>query len=185
MLSPDGIQYRTDHICASGDCGETLLLTEDVVLVQIVIPMMVEGALKVEPFLRDPGQYAYAPSFLHESCWQECSEGLHESLREFDAQIVEDGFSVIYCEACGSGIRPQEPTCQLSLGLLEASKRCPNGRNTVVFYATETQYLCLSCARTVNEEVLELWPDGISYAGECARCTYDRNWRTGQVCSHG
>jgi len=175
--------YETEHNCAGSECGATLFLTEDIVLVQIVLPQHT-GDLKAEPFQNALGRFAYAPSFLHEHCWQECNEGLHDSLQDLDVQPVEDPQAVLLCEACGSGIRLNEPTCQVSLGLLETSKRCPDGRDTVVFYSTETQFLCLSCARTINEEVLELWPDGLSYANECPQCTYARVWRTGQTCPH-
>lgn len=180
---PDTDEYRTIHICAGDSCGAALYLAEDVILLQVVLPQQIENQVVYVPFTSN-GTYAYEPYFMHEHCWQEYYESLHEFLQDLDVQVVEDPYSSLLCEACGSSIRFGEPSCLVSFGLLEANKRNPDNKQSVTYHTNETQLLCLSCIRTFNEEVLELWESGISYYGECAMCTHERVWRTNEVCQH-
>lgn len=176
--------YYAGHQCA--ECHEELLVTDDIVLLQIVIPQLSqEQQVIYPPFETADGNYAYEPYFLHGMCWDQIEERLGNLLEEENCDTIHDQYSFRVCDSCKSGLRLLEPVAMVSAGELQASKRSPNGERTVCFNRYEpTRFYCLSCIRAVNDEFLEMWESGISYQGECVQCTYQRIWRDGIVCTH-
>lgn len=175
--------YHAGHQCA--ECHEELLVTDELVLLQIVIPQLNEmQQLVYPPFETAEGNYAYEPYFFHSMCWDTIEERLHALLEEENCETIHDQYSFRVCNSCKSGLRLLEPVALVSAGEFQASKRSPNGERTVCFIPYEpTRFYCLSCIRAVNDEFLEMW-DHISYQGECVQCTYQRIWRDGMVCTH-
>ena len=176
--------YKTDKVCP--ECGEELMLTEAIVLLQIVIPQLNEMSQVVyTPFEGPNGSYAYEPYFFHPGCWKLNEEALDEMLAEYDCHAVQDDYSFMTCKLCFSGLRLGEPLAMVLHGELHANRRSPDGIHLPTFapYTNKRELLCLSCIRTLNDEIIELW-DHISYNGECPSCTYDRAWRTGEECRH-
>lgn len=174
--------YHTGQTCAH--CGEDLLVTDELVLVQIVIPQLAEdNQLAMPAFETAEGEYAYEPYFFHQHCWMEIDERLDELLQEEACEPVDDAYSFRVCDTCKSGLRLNEPVALVSLGEIQRSKRVPNGEGTLSFQPYESQrFYCLSCIRAVNDDIIEMW-EHISYGGECIQCTYDRCWRTGSTCN--
>jgi hypothetical protein len=175
--------YDSGRVCS--DCEEAIYNSDGVVLVQVVLPQVVEGRVVLQDF-EEPvtGGYAYEPFLFHEQCWGSNYDVLLEYLEEECCEAVPTPHSFSTCAACGSGLLPGEPTGLLSYGTLSVSPRTPNFEPSVVFTRGQRhQLLCLSCLRTVNEEVIEMWTT-LSYAGECALCTYERRWRTNTPCDH-
>ncbi len=176
--------YGTGHECA--DCSEELLVTDEVVLVQIVLPALdQQGRVSYPPFLNPQGEYAYDTFFFHQSCWMGNEETLRESLEDEGLEPVGDQYSFCGCTICQSGIRLNEPSLLVQPGEMQSSQRSPNNERALTFvsYTGQTELWCLSCTRAVNDEVIEMW-DSISYQGECVGCTHDRNWRIGEMCHH-
>jgi hypothetical protein len=176
--------HGTGHIC--GDCEEEFPFTSIVTLIQIVLPQRDnEGRLTVTPFSGANGEFFYEPHFYHDGCWAKLQDTLFEILDDEGATPVPDPYGVCKCVMCESDIRPGEPTGMSTTGEFHRSPRSPEGEPSIHLaeYRDMTQFFCLSCIRTVNEDVIEMWPH-ISYAGECPICTYERNWRTGTPCTH-
>jgi hypothetical protein len=178
--------YSSGHICAGGDCGAELVLTEDAVRLEVVIPQQGEGNQVVyQPFVTQQGTYAYEPYHFHEQCWDEYAEAIAQEFEEYDARAVHDDHSFVVCKICYSGIRLHEPMGLVQRGCLQASQRSPNGEGSVSWYNASLEHVCISCLRLLNDEILDLWGErSISYAGECPACTYERIWRKGEVCHH-
>jgi hypothetical protein len=178
------INYDSEKLCP--ECGKNIMLTEAAVLLQIVMPTANElRQVLYMPFERADGGYAYEPYFFHAECWAANNEALDKLLSEYDCHAVHDDHSFMTCKLCCSGLRVGEPAALVSHGELRASQRSPDGIHTPTFYTYPNgrELLCLSCIRSLNEEIMGLW-DHISYSGECPGCTYDRIWRTGAVCQH-
>lgn len=175
--------HGVDRACAQ--CEAELVFTEIATLIQIVLPRTEQnGQLTFQPFTDARGSLAYEPFFFHDGCWAAHQDSLLETLEEYEVVPTEDAYSALTCATCHSGIRTNEPTGMVQTGDLLRSKRSPNGEGSLHFsvYHDMTQFLCLSCMRTINEEQIEMW-DKLSYAGECATCTTARNWRTGSPCT--
>ena len=70
------------------------------------------------------------------------------------------------------------------MGEFQAADRQPEGyAHKFQPYDQTPDMYCLSCIRSVNDDIIELW-ETISFAGECAACTYQRNWRNNAQCNH-
>lgn len=178
--------FETGHVCTDGDCGSALLVKEVVMLIQVVIPQTNElQQLVYSPFEGAEGAFVYEPFFFHDGCWANIEDSLSSELEEVDCRLEHDQYSFGTCDACGKGLRVNEPIALLQMGEFEASSRQPDDAHNQTFkpYVDEPQRFCLSCIRVVNTELMEMW-DHISYAAECADCTRERNWRTGVPCIH-
>lgn len=177
------ISYNSGKHCA--ECGNELLLTESAALIQIVLPQLTEARQVIYlPFEGADGGFAYEPYFFHAECWAANEEALDNLLSEYDCHAVHDDYSFMTCKLCHSGLRLNEPAAMVSHGEIRASRRSPDGGGTGATFHTHpngVEILCLSCIRSLNDEIMEMW-DHISYSGECPSCTYDRIWRTGMVC---
>lgn len=182
-VGPLNALYYSGQICS--DCEEELLLGEGAVVIQVVLPQLVEGRVTPQDFENPDGSYAYEPFTFHPHCWEVLYERLQEELEEQCCNPVLDTRAFGKCDACNSSLLLGEPTGLVEYGLLSTSRRVPNGQPSVVFNKGDVRkLLCLCCMRTLNELVIEMWEGGISYHGECAVCTYERRWRTGTPCDH-
>ncbi len=178
--------YETVHTCTDGDCAEPLLVKEVVMLLQVVVPQADETQqVTYAPFEGPDYGFAYEPHFFHDGCWANIADGLSNALEEFECAPEVDPYSFGTCSACGNGLRVNEPIALMQMGEFEVSPRQPDDEHNQTFtpYQQEPERFCLSCTRTINTDLIEMWPH-ISFAGECAGCTYERNWRTGVACTH-
>jgi hypothetical protein len=180
---PMKYMYHAGREC--GDCGDDLMLAEEVVLVQIAVPQMHEGTVIHPAFENPDGSYAYDPYVFHEHCWSEDVDRLHVLLEEQCCAAQPHNYAYGQCAWCKSGLLLGEPVGYIEYGQLTASKRIPNGESSVVFESSKrpATVVCLSCIRSMNDEVIEMW-ENISYCRECHICTYKRVWRDGVVCDH-
>ena len=178
------ISYDSGKLCP--ECGRNLMLSEAAVLLQIVVPMQNEqGQVLYPPFEGADGGYAYEPYFFHQECWESNHEALDQLLCDYDCHAVHDDYSFMVCKLCNSGMRLNEPAALISHGELRSNQRSPDGMRVPTFYTYPNgrELICLSCIRSLNDEVMGMW-EHISYRGECPQCTYNRIWRTGEVCQH-
>lgn len=178
--------YTSGHICAAGDCGAELILTEDAVRLEVVIPQLVESNQVVyPPFVTQAGEFAYEPYHFHQQCWLEYVELLEQELEEYDARAMPDQHSFINCVVCYSGIRLLEPMGMVRHGCLQINRRNPNGEQSMFWHTNKFDHICIACLRALNDDILNLWGEtSISYMGECPACTYKRIWRNSEVCHH-
>jgi hypothetical protein len=164
----------TDEICAS--CGERLLFTDEIYLIQIVQTQVVEGRVEIYPVQDEEGDFAYTPHFIHLECWEDVDESTREKVRD-EPPIPCEG-AAVECSICASGILPWEYLGVIALGELRVSDRHPNGKSAIRFVANgHPEALCIACLTHILIEEIELW-DGISQNGECEECALDRCWRT-------
>lgn len=172
------------HECAY--CGEDIHSVEELQLLQVVYANRVNGKLEFYAIEDERGEYLYKSKFFHFMCWEEVQEGLAEITEDQEPPICDEiERRACECDSCTADIRHWETTGMVQFGELRRAKRMPNGDSTLYFDECNTapRTFCISCLRTINHEVLEMWPE-ISHAGECAEGTLYRCWRDGG-CRHG
>lgn len=175
---------QTTQVCPN--CGESIVFTEEVVLLQIVQPHIVDGQLLLHPVLGEDGDFIFEPYYVQFSpCWEEIEEWLEEEIE--DTPPIEDQCSSLRCRYCRSGIRQWEFCGSLTMGEFRISERAPNrGVVEEAFVpAGEPDIICLYCLYLINEGNLEFWDaemGGISQGGECGDCLQARcfRWTPGQ-----
>jgi hypothetical protein len=181
------IMFETGHKCTDGDCCAELLVTECINLLQVMLPTVDSaGVTTIEPFLGPNHEYAYEPFFFHDGCWANIMNALSDLLEEYELSdlLEQDPYSFAHCAGCRRGLRVGELLGTVQLGEFSGAIRAPEGHAAkYTAYNQAPEYLCLSCLRAVNEDIIELW-ERISYAGECTSCTFERNWRIGVPCTH-
>ncbi len=164
----------TSEICAQ--CEEDLIEEEDVIVVQVMRPEILNGVPQLVPILDEEGDFQYEHYFLHFKCWEELAEGLKEEVQ--NTPPVPDELSLLSCECCGSAIREYEPIMGVTLGELIRSKRSPSGDRGFELYASEApDVFCLTCLGILNESYITFWDDGVTISGECLECQFARCWR--------
>lgn len=173
----DVLTGSANEVCAQ--CEEELIYTEDVFTAYVMKAVIVNGLPVLQPALDEDGDFLYEPYFLHFKCWEEVVDGHKEEIE--DAPPVEDEFSLLKCDCCGSGIREHETLMVATLGELVLSERSPSGmRTTALVSSGSPDVYCLWCASMINSDWLEFWEDGISNefdANECIECQHVRCWR--------
>lgn len=171
------ITMKTEQTCPS--CGEEIVFTEEVVLLQVVQPRIINGEVYLLEILGDEGDFVYAPYFFQFGCWENVQEELEEEIE--DVPPIEDVLSQFSCRFCRSGIRELEQCGALSFGELHISKRSPNGqRGEEMIEAGTPDLVCLYCLLLINEGILELWDadsGGVTQGGECGDCLQARCFR--------
>lgn len=166
----------TGNVCA--DCESGIALTEEAFLVQVVTPAKAGGAVLFFPVIDEhdvAGDFLFEPYLYCFTCWEEHWDNLKNEAN--DSPPVADGYSVIECACCGSGIREWEYAGTFTLGELRTSPREPNNTPGAHFVpVNKPEVICLYCLRTFNENYIEMWNE-LSQFGECADCTHFRCWR--------
>lgn len=173
---------ETNFCCP--DCGERLALTEEVVLVRVVYYMMENGVEKYYDVEAD-GDFKYEPYYFHLGHWEDAVDELGV---DDDTPVLTSKSSVRDCDVCGSGIDNKEMVCLLTPGELRLSQRSPGNAPSFYFAGiAKPKVMCLSCALRLNENVIELWSEGVTYQGECSDGVHRRCWKNGRcvACTEG
>jgi len=170
------ILEESDLVCPS--CGEELHVAEDLILLQVVIPSVVEGR-SVDVPLEEGGGYKYEPHFFHSVCWN----SLWEDFLEKETYPKEDDaphLSLFECEMCGTAIRQGEMAGTITLGEIKCSERTPLGHTTTHFSDSTfgADHLCTSCLFIYNDEVIGVWDDMV-FGTVCPKGVDARCWRDG------
>ncbi len=172
---------KTDHICA--DCGNDIMYTEEVVLLQIVQAEIRQGRalfhIIVDP--EDNRNFLFEPYYYCFRCWESLYEKLREETKDEPPMI--DSVGPLECLCCSSTIREEEYVATFTLGEFHLSSRTPDGNQRGRYVpAGRPELLCLYCTYTLNLYI-EMWPT-LSQNGECAECIHARCWRN-DACTCG
>lgn len=171
----DRFWSQTDMPCAA--CDEKLSFVEEVILIQIVHPVLHEGGVVYHyPVTRmlDNGEhdYAYWPHVMHFECWEIVYSTTQEIME--DAPPIEDALSPFKCGVCGSGIRSYEYCLSWTIGEYHVSKRQPEGptrNNNLHFEAgADPVLVCTYCTNLLNDHGLKMWDDGVAPNNDCMDC---------------
>ena len=167
----------TNEACAQ--CEEDLIYTEDVFTIHVMRALIVNGLPVLQPLLDDDGDFLYQPYFLHFKCWEEIVDNHKEEIE--NTPPVEDEFSLLTCDCCGSDIREHEVLMAATLGELVLSERSPSGqRATRLEPSGSPDVFCIWCLSMINNDWIEFWEDGVGIEGEslaCLECQGTRCWR--------
>ena len=176
------ITMKTQKICV---CGDLIVFTQEIVLLQVVELTEMNGTLMLQPVeIREGefrGDFAWEPYYVEFSpCWEKIEEWLEEQLE--DSPPLDDLYSRVNCHYCKSGIRVGEYCGSITMGEFHINLRSPNGHKEDDFKpAGYPAIICLYCLLLINDGNMEFWdPEegGISQQGECGDCTRARCWRS-------
>lgn len=161
--------------------GEVIEYLDGVIVVFVIKPYLHQGHLVFHDLMTDDqDDYLYEPVFFHSKNWDEIEEQFEEYSSNADALLVEG--AIAECYYCKSGILPGETTGVATFGEVLRSQRDPDlgafGNHFENMDRTP-RIVCVSCLAVINEELHELWPDGVSHNESCAEGTRVRCWRDG------
>ena len=88
--------------CTCCLCTNDIKLTDEVFLVRIVHPFIIETKLEYFDIVDDQGRYKYSPVFFDFECWEEESEEV-QTIQE-DVPPIEAMDGIILCDICESDI---------------------------------------------------------------------------------
>jgi len=168
--------------CYCGQCSNELEMVEEVFLLRVVQPYMVDGKLQHNDVLTHEGEFKYEPSFF---CFDCCEEVLEE-LREMqeDSPPISDPHGILLCDICESDILQGELVGLAQFGEIHWSERAPNGRYSPVFVdMNDEKHICISCLHFMEgERDKPLWPAGVEPVPGFEACEdglFTRCWRYG------
>lgn len=177
LIPPSGgedITMKTTKGCP--ECGEDLVFTEEIYLLQIVQPHILPTGLVLHPVLNEEGDFLHEPYFMHFMCWEKVEEDLRETVK--DEPPVIESFAPLRCKYCESSICEWEVCGSLSMGEIHISKRAPEGvHGEELVEMAEPDLICLYCLLLINEGITEFWEEGVSQNGECGDCIQGRCFR--------
>jgi hypothetical protein len=179
--------HETDHICA--DCGDAIVYMEEVFLLQIVRPQLLDGRTlywQVTDEEEPDGPFKFEPYYFCFACWEKLYESVRSDMQ--DEPPVEDEASQFECVCCSSGIRgtqlilgqvvPGELAGTFTLGEFHVSSRAPDGvRGPNFMQLSSSNMLCLYCTGLMSDGYIDMWAD-LSENGECSDCVQARCHRT-------
>jgi len=169
----------TNFSCSAPFCQDPIPFAEDVVVVTVHSAGYTENGLQYAPIPADDGDYLYEPCYFCADCWSQVEEELRDYTR--DQPPVFDDQAAFECQVCKSGIRTGELFGVAVLGMLEMSKRCPDGAYSASFVSPEPKplLLCISCMNVIEKDIAEMWGGRIVQCSECEEGTNLRCWRHG------
>lgn len=178
--------YKSEHECPS--CSDQIMLVEEVYALWVV-QATAEHGFQVSYAESADGDLLYTPQFFCFSCWETLVEDLLQALATDNNPPIRHDRGVFDCSLCGSSILPEEYFAQVTVGEIHHSEKVPNKELSFSFHVlTENpQILCISCLKTLNDEVVEMWEGGVDQEDECDHGTHIRCWRNGcelDVCIH-
>jgi hypothetical protein len=162
---------------------EPLEYTDAVIALRVVKPYLdqTNGALM---FYDIPTEgeydYYYEPVFFHSYNWDAVEEKLEEYLVNRQPIIVQN--PLILCKFCKSGVLAGETMGIATLGEIIRSQRNPELKSYGNHFENldrNPYFICISCLMDLNNEVHEIWPEGVCHGEECEEGTYARCWRAG------
>lgn len=171
---------RDSGIACSYD-GEAIEYLDGVIVTFIVKPGLYNGALVFYDIMtEEQNDYLYEPAFFHSKNWDEIEEKFLPYAEEVEAIDIDKAIAI--CRFCKSGILEGETTCVATFGEVLRSQRNPDLKTYGNHFENmdhKPYIICISCIRVLNEEVHEIWPDGVCHNDECQTGTVVRCWRDG------
>lgn len=159
--------------------GEPIEYTDLVIVLLMIKPHIMNGQLFFYDIrTEDQDDYLYEPVFYHGKNWDEVEEEFEQYVRETPAMPVSD--AILHCRYCKSGILAGETTGVALTGEVHRSQRNPDLEpygNHFDPLDTAPIIICVACVASLNSDVHEMWPDGVSHNDECKEGTYARCWR--------
>lgn len=178
VAAPDvAVDLDSGHVCAL--CNEQIDMMDEVLCLEVVLPSSQNLVAQYFILENDQGEYAYEPYFFHAHCWKDdVEEQLNEAVD--DQEPIMDPNGVVECDGCTSDILEWETCGILTPGdfrYLEQSQDDEYSPRFVPYPNTRSTALCISCLARINEEMLEMWENGITHAGACDEGVHLRCWR--------
>lgn len=166
--------------CACGLCSNDIKLTDELFLVRIVHPFIVEGELHYFDVLDDHGQYKYTPVFFDFTCWEEEEEEVQ--LIQEDVPPAQDPTGIILCDICQSDICQGESMGLVQFGEIRFTGRHPNNNASASFVGmSEPQHLCIACITHLEDNQRDpIWSGEIEPVPNlevCVEGVFERCWR--------
>jgi len=168
--------------CTCAVCLNDIKLTEEVFLLRVVHPFIVDNQLQYFDIIDDNGQYKHPPAFFDFGCWEEEEEEIH--VVQEDVPPIPDPDGIILCDVCGSDICQGEAMGLVQFGEIRLSERSPNNMLTSSFMGmSDPQHLCIACLVHLEDNQREpLWEgeiDPIPNHNVCIEGIHERCWRSG------
>jgi hypothetical protein len=171
------LNLGSGHVCAH--CSQELEVLEEALLLQVAYPAKPNGSMEYYIAEDEQGEFFYEPYFFHLSCWEEEVENSLYALRDDEPPVLDER-GIVECDGCTSHILPWELSGVLTLGEFQRATRAPDGSAGISFVPFDTvkeRPYCISCLTLINEEVLEMWENGITHRGACEEGVHARCWR--------
>lgn len=168
--------------CVCVLCTSDIKLTDEVFLLRVVHPFIVDGKLTYYDIINHDGNYKYPPVLFDFSCWEDEEEEV--KLIQEDLPPIQDEGGVILCDICESDICQGEAMGLVQLGEIRLSDRAPNNNLSASFVEIQdAQHLCIACLAHLEENQRDrLWPDEIEPVPNhevCVEGLFERCWRNG------
>lgn len=168
--------------CACGLCMNDIKITEEVFLLRIVHPFLVDGSLQYFDLVDDLGRYRYPPVFFDFGCWEEEEEEIQTIQEDVPPAQADDG--IILCDICESDICQGEAMGLVQFGEIRWSERSPNNTLSSSFIdMAEPQHLCIACLTHLEDNQQDrIWQDEIDPVPNhevCVEGIFERCWRGG------
>ena len=171
-----------DSGCHCAVCLTEIKLTEEVFLLKVVHPFLIDGALQYFDVVDERGNYKYPPCFFDFSCWEEEEEEI--CIIQEDVPPIGDHSGIILCDICESDICQGEAMGLVQFGEIRLSERSPNCATTSSFVGmADPQHLCIACLVHLEENQSDpLWEgelDPVPNFEVCVEGIHERCWRGG------
>jgi hypothetical protein len=166
--------------------GDVIEYTDLVIIVLMITPGLVSGPdgtpqlMFYDIMTGDQDDYLYEPNIFHGKNWDEIEEQFRTYVK--DHYPIEVPGSILNCAFCKSGILPGETTGVALVGEVHRSQRNPDLQvhgNHFEPLNKAPDIICVSCMMEINNDIHELWPDGVCHDEECPEGTFARCWRDG------
>jgi len=169
--------------CGCAICANDIKLTDEVFLLRIVHPFIVDGTLTYYDIVEANGDYKYPPAFFDFECWEDEEEEIR-TIQE-DVPPVQHYNGIILCDICESDICQGEAMGLAQFGEIRLSERSPNNILSASFVGmAEPQHLCIACLTHMEENQQDpIWPGEIEPVPNhevCVEGLFERCWREGQ-----
>lgn len=161
--------------------GDVIEYTDGVIVMLVIKPRVVDGQLRFFDLMtEDEDDYLYEPSFFHAKNWEEIDEQFRVYVGDRPELHVQG--EVLNCTYCKSGILQGETTGVATFGEIHRSQHNPDLKtygNHFENLDRNPTIICVACLMDLNNDVQEIWPDGVCHDEECPEGTYARCWRDG------
>jgi hypothetical protein len=175
-----GLSIKSKIVCSS--CSSLINYSDEVWMLRVVQPQVLNGTLLYHDLLDDDGLYKYQPLFFEFECWEAIESELEEFFEEnCFCSTDEESLSIIECDICGSDIREWEVMGVAQFGELHRSQRSPDGTSGSSFaYMGTDHHVCISCLCHLDGGDNVLWGDDVEVLPgrwACRGGLFERCWR--------
>ncbi len=163
-----------------GCCSNEIKLTDEVFLVRIVHPFILDGKLEYLDIINDRGEYKYPPVFFDFDCWEEEESEVQDIQSDVQPIVAHEG--IILCDICESDICQGEAMGLVQFGEIRLTDRQPNNQLSASFVGlAEHQHLCIACITHLEDSQREpVWAgeiEPVPGVEVCVEGVFERCWR--------